>query len=85
LAQTLHFPYAILHYETDIKTLRQRVRQRMEKERDASDATLQVLEQQITTREILDNEELSKSISINTEQEINIPQLLKKIRHVTQA
>jgi predicted kinase len=84
LAQALHCPYSILHYQARVDTLRQRVNHRMQSEHDASDATQQVLENQIKTAEPLNDDELLHSISINTEQTIDIPTLLKQINTLTQ-
>lgn len=84
LAQALHSPYIILHYQARVETLRQRVNRRMHNEHDASDATQQVLENQIKSVEPLDDDEVLHSISINTEQALDIPRLLEQISHITQ-
>ena len=85
LATSIHCPYAILHYQASVATLRQRVSHRMQREQDASDATLQVLEQQLTSVEPLSHDELTHSISIDTEQELDLAKLVDEIRHLHQA
>ena len=77
------FPH--LHYQASVATLRQRVSYRMQHEHDASDATLQVLEQQLMSMEPLSNKELAHCISIDTEQEIDPAKLVDEIRHLNQA
>ena len=84
LAALFHCPYAILHYQASVATLRQRVSHRMLHEHDASDATLQVLEQQIASVEPLCNEELTHCINIDTEQELDLAKLVDEIHHLHQ-
>jgi len=61
----------ILHYTASPDTLRERVKKRMKKEKDASDATLEILEHQLKNHKPLTKEELERAITINTEDEID--------------
>ena len=77
LAKSISVPFRILHYTASPETLRQRVKNRMENEQDASDATLEVLEHQLINHEALTEE--NNVVEINTELYIEINDLLKMI------
>jgi aminoglycoside phosphotransferase family enzyme/predicted kinase len=54
LAEDLRVPFGILEFNADDVTLRQRIEQRLRRGRDASEATVGVLEDQLRAREPLD-------------------------------
>ncbi len=60
-------PFIILHLHADKPTLHQRIIDRQKSEKDASEATRQVLEQQVQNSEELTHEEIASSWVINTE------------------
>ncbi len=68
LAEKLHVPFHILVFDADPSVLRRRITQRMELNRDASDANLDVLESQLQSREHLDVDELPFAGPVSTEQ-----------------
>lgn len=67
LANMLQMPFYILHLHAEKPTLRQRIIGRQKSEKDASEATQQVLEQQFQNSEELTREEIASSWVINTE------------------
>ncbi len=58
LAHRLHVPFRILAFHADSTTLRHRISQRRNENRDASDADLSVLESQLKMQQHLDADEL---------------------------
>jgi len=81
LAQQMQLPFVILQCEASETCLRQRIRSR---QHDASDADLQILEHQLSTLIPLTSREMQQVIPVNTEQEIDIPTLMQKIRRHSQ-
>ncbi len=67
LADALQAPFFILHLQADETTLRQRIAGRQELGKDASEATLQVLEQQLRNSEELTREETTSTWVIDTQ------------------
>ena len=65
LAEQRQLPFTILDFHADIPTLRARIDARSREGRDASEATLKVLDQQLASAEPLDTAELSCSIHID--------------------
>ena len=59
LAQQLVVPFSILHFEADQATLQKRIDQRSKQGLDASDADVDVLQQQLRNQQPLDEEELT--------------------------
>ena len=57
LANKLDVPFQILHFDADVQALRDRISRRIESGNDASEADLQVLEQQLATQEPLEEDE----------------------------
>lgn len=81
LAQRMHVPFVILQCVASAACLRQRIGQR---QHDASDADLAILEHQLAEFKPLSAAELSQTISIDTERDIDLKQLVKHIdAHVT--
>jgi predicted kinase len=68
LAERLQVAFLILDFEATDEQLRERITKRMNEGRDPSDANLDVLEQQIKTREPLTPGEQEFVISVNTQQ-----------------
>jgi aminoglycoside phosphotransferase family enzyme/predicted kinase len=64
LAHSLGLPFAILDFQTNEVMLRERVALRQRASRDASEATLEVLERQIVSHEPLQADELAWSLGI---------------------
>lgn len=66
LAHELHVPFVIFHCHSSLERLRRRVQQRATLGRDASEATLQVLEHQLLTQDPLRDNEATRIFSVNT-------------------
>ena len=67
LAAALQVPFIILHLQAGETTLRQRIAGRQEQEKDASEATLQVLELQLQGSDELTPEETASTFVLDTE------------------
>lgn len=67
MADELKVPFVILHLQADNTTLRQRISGRQEQGKDASEATLQVLERQFQNSEGLAPEEIASTWVLDTE------------------
>ena len=81
LAQRLQLPFVILQCVASASCLRQRICQR---QHDASDADLAILEHQLAQYKPLASDELDYTISIDTERNLDLPELVKHIRqHAT--
>ena len=63
-------------------TLRSRIKKRAEQEKDASEATLQVLRQQLKINEVVDASEEPYTISVNTEETLDLDELVQRISNV---
>ncbi|MFQ5995852.1 MAG: AAA family ATPase, partial [Acidiferrobacterales bacterium] len=66
LADTLGVPFVILDCQASFDTLRQRVRARERDRRDASEANVDVLEQQLATHEPLSEDEKQYAVVLDT-------------------
>ena len=81
LAQQMKLPFMILQCEASASSLRARICQRRH---DASDADLAILEHQLSQLQPLLSSESSYTIAIDTEQDLDLPQLVKRIKqHAT--
>lgn len=78
LASAKRVPYVILDFAASVETLRERI---VNREKDASDADLVVLEHQITHWQGLRDEEQSHVLRIDTENTINMDLLSEQIAH----
>ncbi len=76
LAKQLHCPFIILQLSATEEVLRQRIMQRND---DISDADLAVLEQQLANQQPLQPEEGKASIHIDTDEPLDVSQLIKRI------
>ncbi len=79
LADALQAPFFILHLQADEATLRQRIAGRQELAKDASEATLQVLELQLRSSEELTREETFSCWVIDTEHPEAASAVLQKL------
>ena len=79
LAQSLEVPFVILDIQATENTLRSRIARRMEHEKDASEATLAVLEKQIKSNEPLADSEAVFAIRVDTDKALNLDQLVQDI------
>lgn len=66
LAETMQVPFIILHLQADETTLRQRITSRQAMEKDASEATLQVLDLQLRRSEELTAGEAASTWKLDT-------------------
>ena len=81
LALQCKVPFLIVHCESTKEMMRQRILTREQIGRDASEAGLDVLEHQIQNYRALSHHELSYSIKINTEFDVNTGPVLKWHQH----
>jgi hypothetical protein len=83
LAQELSVPFVILDVTAPEALLRERVKQRMQHGRDASEANIAVLENQIRNSEPLDGDELAVTIEVATERVENVQALVQRLTKST--
>ena len=83
LAQELSVPFVILDVTAPENLLRERVKQRMQHGRDASEADLAVLENQLRNSESLDDNELTVTIGVDTERTGNVQALVQRLAQAT--
>ncbi len=79
VSKDLDIPFIILSYTASEETLKTRVDQRARRGRDISDATVEVLEQQLNMQEPLTPDERSFSIEIDTEQPVDPGRILARL------
>jgi predicted kinase len=80
LAERLRVPYAIVSCEADPITLAQRVNERAKERKDASDATLSVLDTQLREIQPFEAEEQPCVIHVDTEEEDVVQRVTGAIR-----
>ena len=83
LAMSLKVPFVILDLQANEETLRSRILQRETGAKDASEATLQVLAHQFKIDEPVAADEVRCTISINTEEPLNLDKLMQRIKELT--
>ena len=85
LAQSLRMSCFILDFHASIETLSRRVKQRSLEGKDMSDATLDIMQHQFTNYEPLSHDEQPFIIDIDTDSDINIDDIVERIRagHLT--
>ena len=76
LAQTLQLPFVILHFYADEALLQKWIKQRHTEGKDASEATIEVLTQQLNTEDTLDQDEADLIISIDTGRDDAVDRLM---------
>jgi aminoglycoside phosphotransferase family enzyme/predicted kinase len=79
LANELNVPFVILHFHADEMLLRQWVNERMVAARDASEATIEVLEHQLKSEEPLTQEEADRIISIDSGRNDAVEKLIEAV------
>lgn len=85
LANSLRVPFLIIDYRAPLNILRRRIEKRAKHQDDASDATLAVLEHQLTVAEPFANSEQPFVITVNTDEEIKVDNVINRIQtHVSQ-
>jgi len=82
LARELGVPFVILDVTAPETLLRERVKQRMQRGRDASEADIAVLENQLRDNEPLDDSELAITIGVDTEQTEDVQALVQRLMKV---
>lgn len=80
LAKILSVPCLIIDCTAPVKILRKRVRQRARLENDPSEATLNVLEKQLTSADPLSEKERAYTVTVDTGKEVAIEALSDQIR-----
>jgi aminoglycoside phosphotransferase family enzyme/predicted kinase len=80
LAQSLDVPYVILDLQASEDTLKSRIIKRAGEAKDASEATLKVLQQQITTDEAISASEAGYTIQLDMEKELDMDVLVQQIK-----
>ncbi|MHB1291766.1 MAG: AAA family ATPase, partial [Sulfuricella sp.] len=83
LAEELSVPFVILDVTAPENLLRERVKQRMQHGRDASEADITVLENQLRNSEPLDDSELTVTIGVDTERTGNVQALVQRLARAT--
>jgi predicted kinase len=83
LAQSLNVPFVILDIQASENVLRSRITKRSEYDKDASEATLAVLEQQLMSQESLSEDEEAYTIHIDTERALELERLVQQIKTLT--
>jgi len=81
LARELGVPFVILEFEASPETLRARVQQRMAAGKDASDATLAVLDSQLAHRELISPAEREAAIvvTVNEGETLDVEMIARRI------
>ena len=79
LAQRLGVPFGILHSQAPEPVLRERVRSRLARGNDPSEADEQVLDQQLRTMEPLDGEEAALAIGLETASDLSAADVLRQL------
>jgi len=77
LANQLAVPYKILQVTAPVEVLRQRI---IDRQHDVSDANLVVLEHQLSNWQLLDDDEMDSAITLDSNQPLDIDELLSKLR-----
>ncbi len=80
LAQELRVPFVILDCRAPVDTLRERIRSREREARDASEATLTVLEHQLASDEPLNTLEQASALVIDTSQPVDGDHIARLLR-----
>jgi len=83
LAKSLQVPYLVLAFEAEESILKQRVEQRARDRNDVSDATVEVLRQQLADHEPISEDEQAYTIAIDTGREIDIDAIVRQVRNST--
>lgn len=79
LARTARLPIVILDLKASEDTLRSRIHDRLKQKNDASEATREVLQNQIRNQEPLTPDEEGFTVCIDTEKPVDVERLASKI------
>ena len=79
LARSMRIRYFILAFQAEEAILKQRVEQRAQQGDDISDATVEILQHQLESYELLSEEEQSFTIEIDSSNDIDIDAIIKQI------
>lgn len=85
LARKLNVYCCILSYTASVETLRERIDKRMRDGRDVSDATEDILEYQLLTREPLTREERLCTLVIDTEKGGDVEEIVRGIEKIAKS
>ena len=80
LAHETGAAFVLLDCQASEAHLRERIESRLAQDADASEATVEVLDSQLTTREPIGQDELTETVSIDTEKDIAFDALADEIR-----
>jgi aminoglycoside phosphotransferase family enzyme/predicted kinase len=80
LSEDLRIPFTILDCQANHETLRRRIAERSAGGTDASEADIEVLEQQLATEKKLIDCERQHVVRIDSERELNMPALMRRLR-----
>ncbi len=81
LAESLGIDFRILDFKAEKKVLQQRIRQRLEANKDPSEADLEVLDHQLKHHDPLSSQERIQSIELDTSRGFELQQALAKVMH----
>lgn len=79
LAKSTHIRLFILAYYAEEAILKQRIKQRVQQENDASDATLEILQHQLESYEPLSEEENLFTIEIDSNSDVDINAIIQQM------
>lgn len=79
LSKSMHIQYFILAYQAEEAILKQRVQGRAQRGDDASDATIEVLKNQLEHHELLSAEEKLSAIEIDSSKDVDIGEIIKQL------
>ena len=82
MAQSLSLPVRILDFTASVATLQQRITRRRHLQNDASEATAEILQQQLTSADAFGTDELKHTIIIDTERQDTHAALLLEITNL---
>jgi hypothetical protein len=80
LARTLKVPFVILEVSAPEELLRERIQARASAEHEASDADIEVLEHQLSRRDLLGKDEQPYVVTVENTQELDIDRLSDAVR-----
>ncbi len=79
LARALDCPFTILHFHAPLATLKRWIREREAAGKDASEATVEVLEKQLQSQQLLTADELAYTLSVDAEDLDAAPKLISAL------
>jgi|GEM_PF-4802703 len=83
LANQLKVPFLILHCQAQLETLHKRIMIRQQTNHDPSDATIEIMQRQLASRQTLNQNEQIFTVNINTEDDnLDMLDLAKQIQQL---